>query len=191
MILDFFDEVKIRDMWFDKYGLDRPIEKVERVTRPKRKETWVASVVVALSLTASALLYVPAAQAVMMWPTQATAESAKMSLHDSLSALKTLGQDWTGNPGCAPQRESIAAAQRVITMLPNVTVKDAKVGVDGDGHVYLRLGVDSKIAYLTIEPRSLHLYFTDGLEKVYIDDQKFRGDALPGRIAKVLSAKLA
>lgn len=194
MTISIFDEVKIRNQWFDSEGLARAwTESPKTITRrPKRNAPWIASMIVAVAFSAasSVTLAAPPGQVVMTWPTPATAQSAKDNLRFSLRTIKKLGKDWSGNPGSAPVRESIDAAERLLPQLPNIAL-DARAGVDGDGNVYLRLSKGTRVAYLTVEASLLHLFYTDaGNDNVYIDDQKFKGSVLPSRIVQVLSEKL-
>lgn len=191
MTVDIFTDAKIRDAWFDANGLSKAWEAPKEKNRPKRN-VWFASIVFAMNTLAVATLVLPPvpAQAVVMWPTGPTAESVKESLRDSLRALKSLRQGWGGHEIAAPVRESLMAAERILPQLPNFFVS-AKAGVDGDGNVYFRLSKGSKVAYLTVEPKLLHLLCTEpGKTNIYIDDQKFKGNTLPPRIIRVLTENL-
>lgn len=189
---DIFDDVRIRSLWIGKDGMYRAWEPTPQKERPTRKYPWYASVSLAIAF-AAASIDVPSAltQAAMIWPSPPTEAHVKDALRSSLQALRKIGRDWTGHSGAAPASESLAAAERLLPQLPNLGSL-AKAGVDADGHVYLRLSRGTRVAYLTVEPRVLHLFYTNaGQDNVYIDDQKFHGSVLPPRISRVLAEKLA
>jgi hypothetical protein len=187
--LELFEDVKIRRKWCDLQGLLKAWAPSPKHTdRPRRKLTWAASVVVSsvIGFNVAATALAPPGQATLVWPTPPTAAYTKQSLLESLQKIRTLGADWTGHSAASPVEKSVSAAQHILPQIPDV-VADARAGVDGDGNVYLRLKQGDKVAYLTVEPKLLHLlYMEPGKDNIYIDDEQFKGKVLPARIKKVL-----
>lgn len=190
-----FEDVKIRGTWYDEQGLLKTSPPFRKHTgRPRRKLAWAASLIAfsLIGMNVAATVYAPSppAQATLVWPSPPTAAYTKQSLLESLLKIRRLGVDWTGYSGASPLEKSISAAERVLPQLPDI-VADARAGVDGDGHVYLRLQQGEKVAYLTVEPRLIHLlYMEPGKPNIYIDDEQFKGKVLPSRIKQILAGNL-
>ena len=82
--------------------------------------------------------------------------------------------------------ESVKAAAHIVRELPN-RFHAGKLGVDEDGNVYVRLEDEGVVAFLTVEPHSLHLLcMRPDADNTYIDNVPFGGKRLPGRIRQAL-----
>ncbi len=125
------------------------------------------------------------------WPALApTVVPPAVALKELLQKIRELKADWNGQGAVAPVRAAIEAAEFVLGQLPDVPM-NARAGVDPEGHVFLRLNRGNQLAYLTVEPRVMHLLVTEpGLPNVYIDDAGFNGKIIPEKIRKVLNERL-
>src|SRR5258708_25543173 len=186
-----FEDVRIRAKWYELNGLMRAWTPKKKREGPQRKRgvKWAASFIASSLIGASvatATLFPISSQAVLVWPANPTAEHTRQMLADSVQKLKAIKGDWTGYSTPAPLEKSLKAAEHILPQLPNV-LADAQAGVDGDGHVYFRLRQGDKVAYLTIEPRLMHLFYSEpGKENIYVDDEQFKGKILPARIRNLI-----
>lgn len=193
-MIDLFDVGRVRKLWYDHQGLFKSVQRIERPPRPVRRAAFVARVASAtLALNAAALAFAAEepGQVSVAWPaSEARAIAVVDVLNESLQKMRDLKSNWNGQGAPAPVQQSIAAAQYVLNQLPNVHM-NASAGVDPEGHVFLRLNRGSRLAYLTVEPRSMHLlYIEPGQPNLYIDDEPFKGKIIPANILAVLNARL-
>ncbi len=189
---DIFEAARPRTVWFDVHGLMRSWRRrAESLSRPRRRAKYVAAVAAALigcSMTAHAV--VEPVQLTLNWPAEKTAAATKHSLLQSLKRLRHLKADWNGRGAAAPVERSISIAEWILPQLPDV-VADAKADLDGDGNVLIRIKNGEKIAYLTVEPKVMHLlYIEPGQPNIYIDDAVVTGKMIPVDITKVLGERL-
>jgi hypothetical protein len=85
---------------------------------------------------------------------------------------------------------SLRAAERIVDLLPPMDVT-SKVGLDDEGCVYFHFAAGLTHAYLTVEPRMLHLLVRErGHEARRLDNVSFEGDVLPERVRRVLQQGL-
>lgn len=193
---DLFEFGKIRSLWYDLNGLLKAVVPSRRIGKRKLRNAAAAVVLAAASLvsfnaTAKAFTVGLPTQFTLEWPAPPAAAYTKQSLSDALYAIRRAGADWNGTALTEPVSKSVIAAETILKQLPNF-VADATAGVDGDGNVYFRLKQGERIAYLTIEPKLIHLLIVEpGRPNVYIDDEQFKGKVLPARIRDVLTEKMA
>ncbi len=191
--VDLFEGGKLRSIWFDIHGLLKAwTPTANGKARPKRKAKFAASIAAAVMIGCSvtAHAFIEPLQLSLEWPAEHTAASTKHSLLQSLKQLRRLKADWDGHGSPQPVERSISTAEWILPQLPDV-VADAQAGINGDGHVFLRLRRGEKIAYVTVEPKAMHLlYIEPGQPNVYIDDEQFSGRVLPANIKKVLEERL-
>lgn len=115
----------------------------------------------------------------------------KRTLLESLNSIASLGNNWQGQEAPAPSRRAVTAAQQIVPSLPNI-IADASVGVDGDGNVYFKLRNGEKLAYLTVEPSTMHLLvMAPGQKNVYLDDVNFRPRELPSKIRRTIEQEMS
>ncbi len=187
-----FDSMNLRDLWFDADGLLRAYQKATKMAaKPRRKITFKAIVGASLiAATTAALAKTPPGQAIVTWLSAPSEASIRKSLEQSLQNLRRLKAHWNGIEAPAPIERSISAAQYILPQLPALH-GDATAGVDSEGHVFLKFARGDRVAFLTVEPRVMHVvYMQPGQATVYEDDEQFNGKVLPENIKKVLS-KLA
>ena len=189
-----FEATKIRTAWYDVYGILKEIARPSLKPAKKRSFATTLFVVVASSLiglnasTAAVAPRVPT-QLTLEWPTGPTATYTKQQLSDALHAIRKSGADWNGESIVAPAERAIVAAERILPQLPPI-VAEASAGVDGDGNIYFRMKKEQKLAYLTIEPKLMHLLVMEtGQPNVYVDDAQFSGKVLPPRVKELLAKK--
>jgi hypothetical protein len=191
--VDLFEAGKPRSIWFDINGLMRAwAPPAKQRARGKRKAKFAASIVTAAmigcSVTAHAI--VEPLQLSLAWPAEQTAASTKHLLLQSIKQLRRLKADWNGHPSPQPIERSISIAEWILPQLPDI-VADARAGINGDGHVFLRFRRGDKVAYLTVEPKFMHLLFIEpGQPNLYVDDEQFGGRILPARIKSILEERL-
>ena len=192
--IDLFQTGKPRSIWFDLHGLLKAWTKPAAAkARPKRKAPFSARTIAAaamLGFAATTHAISEPVQLSLAWPIEASAASTKHALLQSLKSIRRMKADWDGRGAPAPVERSISVAEFILPQLPDV-VADARAGLDADGHVYLRLNRGSKVAYITVEPKAMHLLYTEpGHPNVYIDDEQFNGRVIPASIRKVLDERL-
>lgn len=193
--VDVFEAARVRALWFDIHGLlkaYRP-ERV-RAKRPKRQRDFVATflggMALCLGMTAEAVASVePPTQVSLAWPTAESLLSVQDSLRDSLKKIRTLKAGWNRSAP-APIERAVSVAEYILPQLPDVRA-EARAGVDDEGNVFLRIHCGDRVAYLTVEPKIMHLvYMENGKPNVYVDDAPFGGKVLPESIKKVLDERL-
>lgn len=114
----------------------------------------------------------------------------KQALLESLKSVALLGDNSNEDDVLTPSRQAIVAAEQIVPSLPNLNA-DASAGVDGDGNVFLKLQKGEKIAFLTIEPTTMHLLvMSSGAKNLYIDDVKFKPRQLPPKIRLMLEQEM-
>ena len=182
--------------WFDAFKLNSWQEAGMTITpvAGARKRTFLASInggLIALLMslaplaTGSELLPFPnvPAEHMQVWYSAYPFDSVRKTL----AKLGSLGQNWNGHESVAPVAESIRAMALILDQLPFQI--EPKVGVDGDGYVFLHFGAGEKHAYLTIEPAAAHLVtMVKGQPSEYIADQPLKGNELPAGIAQKLAS---
>jgi hypothetical protein len=198
--ISIFEDVRIREAWFDPYGLlksvaKRAAEGSRKVRAHARRAAQTGMIIVASSLIGlnsavhATTPEVPT-QLALQWPAEPTAQHTKQLLADSLHAIRRTSDDWNGIELTKPAPKSMAAAQTILQQLPDIFA-DASAGVDGDGNIYFTMKQGEKIAFLTVAPPSMHLlYMEPGHPNLYIDNEQFKGKVLPARIKSVLDEKL-
>ena len=193
--IDLFESGKLRSIWFDFHGLLKAWKprREDSESRPRRKArafatSIVASAMVGFSTMAHALA--EPLQLTLAWPVEASPASTKYQLLQSLRDIRRLRADWNGRGAPAPVERSVSVAEFIVPQLPDI-VADARAGVDADGHVFLRLNRGTRVAYITVEPKVMHLLYTEvGQQNVYVDDEQFNGRVIPAKIKKILDERL-
>lgn len=186
-----FEAVKVQQ-WFDVDGLLKAWKPETRAPRPKRKLAFAASVAAAATVLGMNLAHTIAVpvQAAVTWPTEQTPASTREALQNSLNVVRGLPNKWDGRHAPKPNQRSVQVTEYILPQLPDI-VAEARAGIDDEGNVFLRLARSNRVAYLTVEPRSMHLLFVEeGQRNVYIDDEPFNGKILPANIKRILDERL-
>jgi hypothetical protein len=86
--------------------------------------------------------------------------------------------------------KSVRAA-RIVSHQLRTTVTPT-VGIDDEGNVFLHFQNERTEAYLTLQPRAMHLFCkVSGKPNIYIDDVPFVGQKLPAKIREQLAELFA
>lgn len=184
-----FDLARPRTMWFDANGLLKaPAVARRRPSRPRRKRAFtacVAGAALVLCVVDALALQAPA-QTAIAWPHAPTIVTVQEALKGSLDSLRKLGENWDGHGAPAPIERSISAAEYILPQLPALRTQ-AVAGVNDEGNVLVRMRIGPGTAYLTVEPKLMHLlYMVQGRSNVYIDDADFNGKVIPSSILRIL-----
>jgi hypothetical protein len=192
--VDVFESSRLRAVWYDTHGLLKAYKPEPRPKRPKRQRDFIATFLGGVALSMGMLVDAvaaaePPSQGALAWPTAKWRLSVQEALQDSLKKIRALKPGWN-REAPAPVERAISVAEYILPQLPDVPA-DARAGVDDQGNVFLRLHRGDRVAYLTVEPKVMHLvYMEAGQPNVYIDDAEFSGKILPLSIKKVLDERL-
>ena len=192
--IDLFEYGKLRSLWYDLHGLLKTAASArDKPKRPRRKLTFAACVagsLLSFNAATSVFAAAPPGQLSFAWPQPLTAALTKKSLLESLKRVRQLKGGWNGHSAAKPIERSVSVAEYILPQFPDI-VADARAGVDADGNVFLRFSRRDKVAYVTVEPKLMHLiYMEPGQPNVYIDDEIFNGKILPASIKNVLEKRL-
>lgn len=193
--IGLFEIGKLRSIWFDINGLMTAWRPAAKARKPRRKrgQAFKAMMTAAAfafgastAATTQAMQTQEPMQLSLTWPVDPTPALTKYHLHQSLKGLRRLKANWDGRGAAAPIERSISVAEYILPQLPNI-IADAQAGLNGDGHVFLRIARNNRVAYITVEPRTMHLFYVEpGSPNVYIDDEQFNGKIVPAAIKKTL-----
>jgi hypothetical protein len=123
--------------------------------------------------------------------TLATARDYRVELLEVLESIATLTAGWNGADAPKPRQKSINSAKVVVRALPTTNAK-VKIGVGGDGNVFIHATNGDSNVYITVEHNRLHLLGKNPRrEAQYIDSEPFNRRIVPPGILDAFQKNLA
>lgn len=188
---DVFESSNLRSAWFDFQGFLKSWVRPERGRKPVRRKAPFAALLAtaAISLVSIADAVMQPVQLTLALPIEQSALATKHALLESIKSLRLHRGEAMSYGAPAPVERSLTVAQYIIPQFPDV-VADARAGLNDEGNVFVRFSRGEMVAYVTVEPKAMHLLVMEpGRPNVYLDDEKFGGKVIPDSIKRVLAER--